>query len=126
MLQSIAENYIRGTPNGIRMDADSALIWSPSHFTWMDTNYPAATPREGYPVEIQALWIRLLRQLANISDGAEKQKWNDLAARALASVETLFWMEKNGWYADVLLAGQRVSARDATSAMRCGAIVCFP
>jgi starch synthase (maltosyl-transferring) len=80
----------------------------------MDTHYPAATPREGYPVEIQALWIRLLRQLGSISDGAEKQKWNDLAARALASVETLFWMEKNGWYADVLLAGQRVGARDAT------------
>jgi glycogen debranching enzyme len=113
VLQSIAENYIRGTPNGIRMDADSALIWSPSHFTWMDTNFPAATPREGYPVEIQALWIRLLRQLANLSEGAEKKKWNDLAARALASVETLFWMENNGWYADVLLAQQGASARDA-------------
>ena len=114
VLQSIAENYIRGTPNGIRMDADSALIWSPSHFTWMDTNYPAGTPREGYPVEIQALWIRLLRQLARISEGAEKQRWNDLAARALASVESLFWMENNGWYADALLAGPRVIARDAT------------
>ncbi len=113
VLQSIAENYMRGTPNGIHMDADSALIWSPSHFTWMDTNYPAATPREGYPVEIQALWIRLLRQLASISDGAEKQKWNDLAARALASVEKLFWMEDKGWYADALLGGARVIARDA-------------
>jgi starch synthase (maltosyl-transferring) len=114
VLQSIAENYARGTPNGIRMDADSALIWSPSHFTWMDTNYPAATPREGYPVEIQALWIRLLRQLASISEGAEKQKWNDLAARAVASVETMFWMEDKGWYADALLGGQNVSARNAT------------
>ena len=46
VLTSIAENYARGTPNGIRMDPDSALIWSPSHFTWMDTNYPAGTPRE--------------------------------------------------------------------------------
>ena len=42
VLASIAENYARGTPNGIRMDADSALIWSPSHFTWMDTNFPPA------------------------------------------------------------------------------------
>jgi glycogen debranching enzyme len=67
VLTSIAENYARGTPNGIRMDAASALIWSPSHFTWMDTNHPASTPREGYPVEIQALWIRLLRQLEKIS-----------------------------------------------------------
>jgi len=113
VLRSIAENYMRGTPNGIRMDAESALIWSPSHFTWMDTNYPAGTPREGYPVEIQALWIRLLRQLASISEGAEKQKWNELAARASASVETMFWMEDKGWYADALLGGQNVSARKA-------------
>ncbi len=75
VLTSIAENYAKGTPNGIRMDADSALIWSPSHFTWMDTNYPAGTPREGYPVEIQVLWIRLLRLLAKISTQAEQNKW---------------------------------------------------
>ena len=66
VLCSIATNYAKGTPNGIRMDTDSALIWSPSHFTWMDTNHPAGTPREGYPVEIQVLWIRLLRQLEKI------------------------------------------------------------
>jgi predicted glycogen debranching enzyme len=115
VLESIAENYVRGTPNGIRMDSDSGLIWSPSHFTWMDTNYPAATPREGYPVEIQALWIRLLRQLARISEPAAQKKWNDLADRALQSVEKLFWLEDKGWYADVLLAGPRVIARDATA-----------
>ena len=63
-----------GTPNGIRMDADSALIWSPSHFTWMDTNYPAGTPREGYPVEIQVLWIRLLRLLEKISAARPNKK----------------------------------------------------
>ncbi len=74
VLASIAENYTKGTPNGIRMDSDSALIWSPSHFTWMDTNYPAGTPREGYPVEIQVLWIRLLRQLEKISDPSAEQK----------------------------------------------------
>jgi starch synthase (maltosyl-transferring) len=113
VLQSIAENYIRGTPNGIHMDPDSALIWSPSHFTWMDTNYPAATPREGYPIEIQALWIRLSRQLAKISEPAEQKKWNDLADRAMASVEKLFWLQDKGWYADVLLGGSRVIARDA-------------
>ncbi len=115
VLQSIATNYIRGTPNGIHMDADSALIWSPSHFTWMDTNYPAATPREGYPIEIQALWIRLLRQLARISEGADRAKWNELAERALASLEKLFWLENKGWYADVLLGGRDVRAQNATA-----------
>ena len=114
MLISIAENYRRGTPNGIHMDADSALIWSPSHFTWMDTNYPAGTPREGYPVEIQALWIRLLRLLAKISAASDQKKWADLAAHALASFEKLFWLEQQGWFADVLLGGARVIAHDAT------------
>ena len=114
VLFDIATNYLRGTPNGIHMDPDSALIWSPSHFTWMDTNYPAGTPREGYPVEIQALWIRLLRQLATLSEGEERAKWTQLAERALASVEALFWIESKGWYADVLLGKAQVSARNAT------------
>jgi len=113
VLQSIAKYYLEGTPNGIHADPDSALIWSPSHFTWMDTNYPAGTPREGYPVEIQALWIRLLRQVARLSAGPEQKKWTDLAEHALASVEKLFWLEKQGWFADVLLGGSRVIARDA-------------
>ena len=42
----IAQGYINGTENGIHMDATSALIFSPSHFTWMDTNYPAGTPEK--------------------------------------------------------------------------------
>jgi starch synthase (maltosyl-transferring) len=114
VLTSIAQNYSRGTPNGIRMDTDSAMIWSPAHFTWMDTNHPAGTPREGYPVEIQVLWIRLLRQLEKISAPAEQQAWRDLADQATASLEKLFWLEDRGWFADVLLAGPRVIARDAS------------
>ncbi len=113
VLASIAENFTKGTPNGIHMDPDSALIWSPSHFTWMDTNYPAGTPREGYPVEIQALWIRLLRQLEKISAPADQKHWGDLATRATGSFEQLFWIEEKGWFADVLLAKTRVIARDA-------------
>jgi starch synthase (maltosyl-transferring) len=124
VLKSIAENYARGTPNGIRMDSDSALIWSPSHFTWMDTNYPAGTPREGYPVEIQVLWIRLLRLLGKICDKSGQKKWNDLADHATASFEKLFWLENKGWFADVLMGGPRVIARDATAsdALRCNCL----
>jgi starch synthase (maltosyl-transferring) len=114
VLMSIAENYSQGTPNGIRMDADSALIWSPGHFTWMDTNFPAGTPREGYPVEIQVLWIRLLRLLEKISTPPEQKKWRELADHATASFEKLFWLEDQGWFADVLLAEPQTIARDAT------------
>jgi predicted glycogen debranching enzyme len=113
VLASIADNYSRGTPNGIHMDADSALIWSPSHFTWMDTNFPAGTPREGYPVEIQALWIRLLRQLEIISTPNDRMKWRTLAERATGSFEKLFVLGGKDWFADVLMGGPRVIARDA-------------
>ncbi|HWX19948.1 MAG TPA: amylo-alpha-1,6-glucosidase [Candidatus Binatia bacterium] len=123
-LESIARNYIRGTPNGIRMDPASALVWSPSHFTWMDTNYPAGTPREGYPVETQALWIRLLRQLARTGTGAERKRWGSLAAQALASLEGHFWREDRGWYADVLLAksGQPAAQAGVDDALRCNCL----
>lgn len=83
VLESIAENYVAGTSNGIHVDAASGLVWSPSHFTWMDTNYPACTPRHGYPVDIQALWIASLRFLG----GA---KWTALADKALESLMRYF------------------------------------
>ena len=78
--ESIVDNYIKGTPNGIHMDSGSSLIYSPSHFTWMDTNYPACTPRAGYPIEIQALWISALKFLGR----------KELAEKALASVKKYF------------------------------------
>ena len=115
VLESIADNYVRGTANGIRMDSDSALIWSPAHFTWMDTNYPAATAREGYPIEIQVLWIRLLRQLEKISKPAEQEKWRQFAGQASSAFERLFWLEDKGWFADVLLARKNIGARGATA-----------
>lgn len=126
VLRSIAVHNIRGTPNGIRMDLDSGLIWSPSHFTWMDTNYPAGTPREGYPVEIQALWIRLLRQLASMGAAAPGESWGKLADRAEASLLSRFWLEDQGWFADALLVPKQAPARAATpdSALRSNAL--FP
>jgi predicted glycogen debranching enzyme len=114
ILRAIAAGYRDGTPNGIKMDAASALIWSPSHFTWMDTNFPAGTPREGYPVEIQALWIRLLRQVARIAEPAERESWSALADRAEASLVKFFWLEERGCLADLLIAKPGQPAAEAT------------
>jgi len=111
VLEAIATGYRDGTPNGIRVDPASGLVWSPSHFTWMDTNYPAGTPREGYPVEIQALWIRLLRQLERLG----RDGWGRLADRAEASLE-LFWDERlggQGCFLDLLAGPSGCPARDA-------------
>jgi starch synthase (maltosyl-transferring) len=95
VLISIAANYMQGTPNGIRMDEQSKLVYSPTHFTWMDTNYPAGTPRAGYPIEIQALWYHALHFLSDYMphDG----QWGDLADKVKASIKALFLIEKQDY-----------------------------
>jgi glycogen debranching enzyme/glycosidase len=116
VLRSIACGYLHGTSNGIRVDAQSGLVWSPPHFTWMDTNYPAATPRAGYPVEIQALWIRLLRQLAELQAKpweGRGESWADLAHRTAKSFDNYFWLEDCGWFADCLPAAAGNPARSS-------------
>jgi starch synthase (maltosyl-transferring) len=113
VLRDVAVGYCRGTPNGIRMDPLSGLIWSPSHFTWMDTNHPAGTPREGYPVEIQVLWIQLLRLLERLEIPPENEPWGELAQRAEKNFHTFFWFEDAGYLADCLFAKDQQPARSA-------------
>ncbi|MBR0198031.1 MAG: glycogen debranching enzyme N-terminal domain-containing protein [Kiritimatiellae bacterium] len=99
--RKLVANYIKGTPNGIKVDPESALVWSPSHFTWMDTNYPACTPRTGYPVEIEALWVSALEY---VGEGA-------LAAKAKESIRKYFKVSKG--YCDCLDAPNGESAAKA-------------
>ena len=73
VLIDMADGIIKGTPNGIAVDPESGLIYSPAHFTWMDTNYPAGTPRQGYPIEIQSLWFAALRLLIRVDASAAEQ-----------------------------------------------------
>jgi predicted glycogen debranching enzyme len=113
VLRDLALGCQKGTPNGIRMDPKTGLLWSPAHFTWMDTNYPAGTPREGYPIEIQALWIRLLQQVGRFRERFKDQDWPALAERAAQNFHRLFWLEEQGWYSDCLLAAPHVSAEEA-------------
>ena len=115
VLTSLGEQLRLGARHGVRMDPTSGLLWSPAHFTWMDTRYPMGTPREGYPIEIQALWIRLLRLLDRLGAPSDGEPWAATAARAEAALDA-FWLEKQGWFADVLLAGVGVAARDAVPA----------
>lgn len=125
VLRGIAHGYRQGTPNGIRLDLESGLIWSPSHFTWMDTNFPACTPRQGYAVEIQALWIRLLRQLARLDGTGDRAGWAELASRAETSLLKLFWLEAKGYFADLLSAqpGQPATQAVVDDALRSNSLL---
>jgi glycogen debranching enzyme len=115
VLTSLGEHLRLGARNGVRMDPASGLLWSPAHFTWMDTRYPMGSPREGYPVEIQALWIRLLRLLERLCAPSDGEPWSITASRAQGSLDA-FWLEDQGWFADVLLAGEGVAAKEAVPA----------
>ena len=112
VILSLIAHYQSGTPNGIRMDPDSGLIFSPSHFTWMDTNYPAGTPREGYPIEIQALWFAALQFAATHLGQIHAA---DLARKVAHSIASLYPRPSLGWLADCLHARPGTPAAHATA-----------
>ncbi|MFO7965676.1 MAG: amylo-alpha-1,6-glucosidase [Desulfobacterales bacterium] len=112
ILLSIANAYSSQTANGIRMDPDSALIYSPEHFTWMDTNYPAGTPRQGYPIEIQALWYAALKLFERI-DGKHDSRWQTLAEQLRSSIYAYFYLDAEGYLADCLHAGPQTRIQHA-------------
>jgi glycogen debranching enzyme len=64
-------------------------------------------------VEIQVLWARLLRQLARLGAKAEGESWEELANRVEASLHQLFWLEREGWLADLLAARPNSTAAEA-------------
>jgi predicted glycogen debranching enzyme len=109
VLESIATGYRDGTANGIKMDPTSALIYSPAHFTWMDTNYPAATPRQGYPIEIAALWFAALKLLSRYHP-----QWLPLKKQVKQSIIDCFWHQNEQYFSDCLHASSAVPAKQAT------------
>ena len=121
VLLSLGENILAGTHNGISTDAESGLVFSPSHYTWMDTNYPAGTPRQGYPIEIQALWFAATRYLGEITGEA---RWSELAERVRGSIARYFVLPA-GYLADCLHAepGQPAATATVDDACRCNQLL---
>ncbi len=117
ILVSIARSYRDGTPNGIRVDPETGLVFSPAHFTWMDTDHPAGSPRQGYPVEIQALWYAALQFLSTIDTPGH---WQASASRVREFMGKLFWQPERGYLSDCLHAdpGQSATRAAADDALR--------
>ena len=112
VLGAIVRAYMAGTPNGVRMDPESGLIFSPAHFTWMDTNFPAGSPRQGYPVEIQVFWHRALVLLSRV-EKKEARRWQALAGKVRESLLRLFWRPQAGCLSDCLHASPGQPAHSA-------------
>jgi len=113
ILISMGRSIMAGIPNGIRMDPEYGLVFSPAHFTWMDTNHPAGTPREGYPIEIQALWHFALSFLARIDRAENRDFWEKKASNVRNSITDLFMLESKGYLSDCLHARPGESAGQA-------------
>jgi predicted glycogen debranching enzyme len=115
ILLSIGQSIKTGTANGVGMDPDSGLIFSPKHFSWMDTDHPAGTPRQGYPIEIQALWHAALCFLSKIDSAENTKAWQQLARRVQNAILKHFWQKDLACLSDCLHAAPGQAAGDATA-----------
>ena len=118
-LVALGRGLCARAPNGVGMDPESGLLFSPAHFSWMDTNHPAGSPREGYPVEIQALWHAALGLLATV-DPQDGRRWRHLAGQVRRSLAELFWDPALGYLVDCRHAAPGVPAgrAEADDALR--------
>jgi glycogen debranching enzyme len=78
----------------------------------MDTNYPAATPREGYPIELSVLYARLSLQVARLVRAEDARRFEQRASLTRASLQRFFRPEL-GFCADTLHAARGQPAEQA-------------
>jgi predicted glycogen debranching enzyme len=96
--REIIRGYKGGTRYHIKMDERDGLVAQGdehTQLTWMDAkcNGVAFTPRQGKPVEINALWYHALVLMGD--------EYGDLAARVKESFSKAFWISPFRGLADV-------------------------
>jgi predicted glycogen debranching enzyme len=113
-LKDIIDWHVRGTRFGIHVDADGLLAGgdATTQLTWMDARVDGrpVTPRNGKPVEIQALWYNALQFTASLADDHIRARYEDLAAKAAESFNRSFWNEEAGFLYDVIDGDHRDSS----------------
>lgn len=99
-LASIADAYIGGTGLGLIVDAAGLLDAGSAELnaTWMDaqTSRGPVTPRQGQPVEIQALWYTLLAFL--VDQG--QRRFSPTLLRCGEAFVSRFWIGEGKYLAD--------------------------
>lgn len=106
-MKEILESYRRGVAGRVVLH-DNGLVWASSGerpLTWMDSQVDgrAVTPRNGYQVEVNALWYNALCYALELAeehgDKAFVKAWRDVPARTAASFNELFRLAA-GYLAD--------------------------
>lgn len=106
-LKAVVEWHCKGTLYGIRVDESDGLLMqgeAGTQLTWMDAKIGdwVVTPRHGKPVEINGLWINLLRITEWIAEklGENGKMYAKLAEMAESNFDRKFWHEGRGHYLD--------------------------
>ena len=115
VLKDVIAWHVRGTRYNIHVDPDGLLYSGEPgvQLTWMDAKVGdwVVTPRQGKPVENQALWYNALRLMEHLaSQFAEKdneEQYAKLAARAHESFNAQFWNEETDCLYDVVNGDKR-------------------
>jgi predicted glycogen debranching enzyme len=110
VLADIIAWHIRGTRYNIHADADGLLNAGEQgvQLTWMDAKVgdQVITPRQGKPVEIQALWYNALCIMADLAEEFEDahghKQYSTMATLARWSFNQAFWRDDLGCLYDVI------------------------
>ncbi|TMA24942.1 MAG: glycogen debranching protein, partial [Deltaproteobacteria bacterium] len=108
VLEEILAWYERGTRWGIQVDPEDGLVRQGApgvQLTWMDARVDdwVVTPREGKPVEINALWYSALVTMAGFAHRLKRPPETLLAcAERVADGFARFWNGEAGCLYDVL------------------------
>lgn len=96
-LIEIVKAYEQGTDYAIGMDTDGLIVAGDGNLqlTWMDVMIGdwVVTPRNGKPVEINALWYNGLKVMASLAEayGDEAAVYEGLASKVRSSFRQKFW-----------------------------------
>ncbi len=108
-LETIIDNYQKGTDFGIGMDSDHLIQQGPQ-LTWMDAKIGemAVTPRAGKACEINALWYNALKTASNLGIllGKEISPYETLAASVASKFEDVFWNPETNCLFDLVYSDE--------------------
>lgn len=106
-LEEVFHWHTVGTLFGIKVDPENGLLTQGEpglQLTWMDAKIGdwVVTPRHGKPVEINGLWINLLRICEWLAEklGQDGTKYAAAAELAESNFEAKFWHPIRGHYLD--------------------------
>ncbi|MCF7957587.1 MAG: glycogen debranching enzyme N-terminal domain-containing protein [Phycisphaerae bacterium] len=96
------------------LDVESGMLFCPAGFSWMNTNIPRATPRQGYPIEVQALWYDALEIVGRIVPDYAGEV-GELRAKIKDNFMSYYWDASREFLADTLLTRHQGGASEGVA-----------